>query len=86
MAKPIVATVTSKGQITLPKHIRELLRIGMGDYVRFRPAAGGVLMTKISLEPEGFSEAEWKTLERLASQRGRRYTSAKAFLKDLDRL
>ena len=86
MAQPIVATVTSKGQVTLPKHVRELLRIHVGDSVRFKPLAGGVLMTKIALEPEEFSEAEWKALGRLASQRGRRYASAKEFLKDLDRL
>ena len=86
MGKPIVATVTSKGQVTLPKHVRELLRIGRGDYVRFRPTTAGILMTKIALEAEAFSQAEWKALGRLARQKGRRYTSAKAFLKDLERL
>jgi len=29
------ATVTSKGQITLPKAIRDLLRLGVGDRVDF---------------------------------------------------
>ena len=84
--KTLMATVSSKGQVTLPKHIRELLRIGEGDHLRFKLAVGGVFMTKITLEPEGFSKAEWNALERLASQRGRRYKSAKAFLRDLDRL
>lgn len=29
------ATVTSKGQITLPKEVRELLRVETGDHVDF---------------------------------------------------
>ena len=47
-----VATVTSKGQITLPKEVREHLHIGEGDRlefligdggeVRVRPVAGSV--------------------------------------------
>lgn len=86
MAKRMVAWISSKGQVTLPKPVRQLLRVGVGDFLRFKPVAGGVLVTKIALEPEEFSEAEWNTLERLANQRGRRYKSAKAFLKDLERL
>ena len=86
MPKEPVAPVSSKGQITLPKPIRELLHANVGDYIRFKPVAGGILMSKISMEAEGFSEDEWKALERLSAQKGRRYKTAKAFLKDLDRL
>lgn len=86
MAKEVLATISSKGQVTLPKSVRELLRVGEGDYVRFKPIASGVLLTKIRIEPEEFSQAEWKALERLASQRGRRYKGAKEFLKDLEQL
>ena len=86
MSKRLVATISSKGQVTLPKPMRELLHLETGDYLRFRPIAGGVLITKIALEPEGFSEGEWKALERLTDQRGTRSKSAKDFLRDLDRL
>lgn len=86
MAKRLVATLSSKGQVTLPKPVRELLKLGLGDFIRFRPMAGGVLLTKISLDREDFSEEEWQALERLAHQRGRRYKTAKAFLRDLERL
>jgi len=87
MAKAFVVPVSSKGQVTLPKHVRAMLRVDLGDYVRFKPVAGGVLLTKIRLtESEEFSEAEWEALARLANRSGRRYKSAKEFLKDLDRL
>lgn len=86
MPKESVVPISSKGQVTLPKPVRELLHVTVGDYVRFKPIAGGVLITKISFDAEEFSDAEWKALERLANRRGRRYNSAKAFLKDLERL
>jgi len=87
MAKGFIVPVSSKGQVTLPKHVREMLRVDLGDYIRFKPVAGGVLLTKIRLtETEEFSEAEWQALERLANRAGRRYKDAKEFLKALDRL
>jgi AbrB family looped-hinge helix DNA binding protein len=86
MKKTLVATVSSKGQVTLPKRVRELLRLHVGDYVRFDPKAGGVLVSRVALEPEGFTEDEWRALGRLADQAGRRYKTARAFLKDLERL
>ena len=86
MAKELVAPVSSKGQVTLPKHVRQLLHVAVGDLVRFKPVAGGVLITRIALESEEFSEQEWKALERLARTPGRRYASAKEFLKALERL
>lgn len=35
MERSITAKVTSKGQITIPKHVRESLRLQPGDKVRF---------------------------------------------------
>ena len=42
------ATVTSKGQITIPKEIREALELEVGDRVAFRVDASG----RVVLEPE----------------------------------
>jgi antitoxin PrlF len=42
------ATVTSKGQITLPKEIRDRLGLRTGDRVRFRENAEGAIV----VEPE----------------------------------
>lgn len=41
-----MATVTSKGQVTLPKKIRDALGIGPGSEVDFDLAEGGVLLRK----------------------------------------
>lgn len=37
------ATITSKGQITLPKPIRDSLGVGPGDRVAFRELADGTI-------------------------------------------
>ena len=38
------AKMTSKGQITVPKAVRERLNVGPGDYLIFREEAGGVIV------------------------------------------
>jgi AbrB family looped-hinge helix DNA binding protein len=38
------STVTYKGQITLPKAVRERLGVGYGDRVSFRELPGGVMV------------------------------------------
>ncbi|WP_339097544.1 AbrB/MazE/SpoVT family DNA-binding domain-containing protein [Deinococcus sp. VB343] len=38
----ITAKITSKGQVTLPKEVRELLGVGTGDSVRFEVRNGTV--------------------------------------------
>ena len=85
MSKALVAPISSKGQLTLPKTVRHTLDLAEGDYVRFEPTPRGVVLTKVSLGSGPFSDDEWQALDRVARQRGRRYRSAKAFLRDLDR-
>lgn len=41
-----VATLTSKGQLTLPKPIRELLKLNPGDAVDFVVAADGTVQVR----------------------------------------
>ncbi|MBN1947936.1 MAG: type II toxin-antitoxin system PrlF family antitoxin [Bradymonadales bacterium] len=43
-----VTTLTSKGQVTIPKSIREFLRVGPGDRVVFYTAEDG----RVIMEPE----------------------------------
>lgn len=60
----VEATVTSKGQITLPRELRKHLGIQRGSRVRFRIAAGGA----VKVEPVLYDlEDLWK----MADQGGR---------------
>ena len=44
----MTTTVTSKGQVTIPKHVRELLGIGPGSVIDFeRGADGRVVLVKV---------------------------------------
>jgi AbrB family looped-hinge helix DNA binding protein len=41
-------TVTSKGQVTIPKHVRDLLGIGPGSQIDFERAPDGrIVMVKV---------------------------------------
>jgi antitoxin PrlF len=43
----VPATVTSKGQVTLPKSVRESLQLKAGDRVLFRVMDGRAVLAKI---------------------------------------
>jgi antitoxin PrlF len=45
------ATVTSKGQITIPQAVREALGIEAGDQVVFTPAEDGVRLHSVQRRP-----------------------------------
>ncbi len=40
--------VTEKGQVTIPKELRDALGLGAGSEVEFRPHPEGLLVTKVS--------------------------------------
>jgi len=40
------ATVTSKNQVTIPKEVREALRIRKGDKIAFVPTHGGYVICR----------------------------------------
>ena len=46
-----VATITSKGQITLPKPIRQALGVDAGGKVAFDLRGGRVIVTRVTDEP-----------------------------------
>lgn len=47
--KPEIATVTSKGQITIPSSLRERYGIGEGDRLLAVPTEHGIVLKKIEL-------------------------------------
>ena len=63
-----VATVTSKGQITIPKKVRQALHLGAGDRVEFVIENGG----KVLLQP---GKGDVAALKGFLHRRGRRAVS-----------
>ena len=74
------ATITSKGQLTLPKAIRDLLRVGAGDRVEFvvkddgtvilRPATVDVRELKGMLHRKGLTPLTIKEMNTIIRRRG----------------
>ena len=59
--------VTRKGQITVPKALRDKLGIEPGDYLTARPFAGGILISRATVTPQAQAE---DILRSLASDLG----------------
>ena len=43
---PVIATMTSKGQVTIPKEVREVLDLHQGDPILFEERDGVVVLRK----------------------------------------
>lgn len=73
----VPATVTSKGQITLPKSVRDALGLKTGDRVLFRVHKGRAVLAKVPdfLDlagsvpvPPHLKGKSWKEIRRLARE------------------
>ena len=85
----LIATLNGKGQITLPKEVREYLHLGAGDRlelvirsdgaVEVRPVAGSYLtlrgMLRQPAQPSAPDEALEQELTRLLAEDGERIRS-----------
>lgn len=54
---PLVKRLTSKGQFTLPRELRQRLGVGPGDYVALTPTDEGVLITAVEVGVKRQGEA-----------------------------
>ena len=81
------AKVTSKGQITIPAMIREILKVKPGSTVMFKVTKGGVLISPCEVvEKPAYSSGEWKKIERMVAEKGKTYKTSKAAKKHLEDL
>lgn len=67
-AKTIEATVTSKGQVTLPKLLRSQLGIGAGSRIRFTVGADGKAQVEKVMNT---LDDLWKLADSLPKKEGR---------------
>ena len=74
----VAATLTSKGQITVPKSVRDALGLTEGDDVLFRVEGSHAVIAKIpdfldlagSIPiPPDIGDNDWSTIEQIAEQR-----------------
>lgn len=91
MPRLLTIPLTSKGQITLPKAVRELLGVrSKGELVGFilDPETKRVQLTRVEAIPvqEDFTPEEYKKLLELPQKKGgKRFRTMRSLIKDLKR-
>jgi bifunctional DNA-binding transcriptional regulator/antitoxin component of YhaV-PrlF toxin-antitoxin module len=75
-----MAKMTSKGQVTVPSLIREILRLEKGSLIVFKVTENGIFVLPGEVrEKKPYSQKEWAKIGQLAAEKGRVYrTSAGA--------
>jgi AbrB family looped-hinge helix DNA binding protein len=74
-----IATVTSKGQLTVPASIREIFNLEKGSTVIFKVTDKGVLfMPGEIMAKDSYTQDEWVKIKRLVAERGKAYKSARS--------
>ncbi len=81
------AKVTSKGQVTIPNRIREILHVSTGTSVAFALSKEGIILLPCKVTAESpYTPSEWAKIEKLASVKGKIYKSAKQAKKHIKTL
>jgi len=81
------AKVTSKGQVTIPLTIRDILKLEPGSSVMFKVTDKGVVLSPCEIiEKPVFTAQEWRKIERMVAEKGKAYKTvqnAKKHIKSL---
>lgn len=81
------AKLTSKGQITIPSSIREILNLEPGSTVMFKVTDKGIILSPCEIkEKSPYTEEEWKKIEKLVAEKGKVYRSAEEAKKHIKSL
>lgn len=87
METSYLTTMSTKGQLTVPKEIRERLHLIEGQKLILEPSGDSLIIKKAKIVDSSDSlhleESEWEELRKMASTKGKVYKSGKAFLKSL---
>lgn len=87
MTKLDESTITSQGQISIPKKVREKLHVQAGSKIAFyEDEKGRILISEVEI-PVPFSAADWQAfLDKTEKEPTTTFKSKAAFLKHLDQL
>lgn len=81
------AKVTSKGQVTIPSTIRDILMLEPGSTVMFKVTDKGVLLSPCEIiEKPVYTTKEWKKIEKLVAEKGKVYKTPNAAKKHIKSL
>ena len=81
------AKVTSKGQVTIPNRIREILHLSIGACIAFGVSKEGVILLPCKVTAESpYTPVEWAKIEKLASAKGKIYKTAKEAKRHIESL
>jgi AbrB family looped-hinge helix DNA binding protein len=82
-----MATMTSKGQVTVPAPIRDIFNLKKGSTVIFKVTDKGIFFMPCEIkEKDAYSQEEWGKIERLVAERGKSYKTTKGALRHLKSL
>ena len=81
------AKVTSKGQVTIPSTIREILKLEPGATVMFKVTDRGVILSPCEIiEKPVYTPKEWRRIEKLVAEKGKVYKTSGAAKKHIKSL
>ncbi|MBU4254811.1 MAG: AbrB/MazE/SpoVT family DNA-binding domain-containing protein [Acidobacteria bacterium] len=82
-----IAKVTSKGQVTIPATIREILKLEPGSTVMFKVTKDGIYLSPCEvIEKPVYTLKEWKAIEKLVAEKGRSYKTVREAKDHIDNL
>jgi AbrB family looped-hinge helix DNA binding protein len=82
-----IAKMTSKGQVTIPAPIRDILNLKKGSSVMFKLTEKGVSFMPCEVKArETYTQEEWGKIERLVAERGKTYKNSRGARKHLKSL
>jgi AbrB family looped-hinge helix DNA binding protein len=82
-----LATMTSKGQVTVPAPIRDIFNLKKGSTVIFKVTDKGISFLPCEIkEKNTYTQQEWGKIERLVAERGKSYKTAGGARKHLNSL
>jgi AbrB family looped-hinge helix DNA binding protein len=79
-----LAKMSSKGQVTIPASIRELLKLKVGSTVLFKATPNGVSFVPCTIEEdEPFTEEEFAKIVKLSKEKGKVFKTTAGAIKYL---